>query len=58
MNSLEEYKIWQLISRAEAEWADDYQHWVKLPPMDRLPIDEPNLNDYLTYEIYNYKYGK
>jgi len=56
MPEQEEIKIKTFIKRCQEEWKADYQIWLEDVP--RVLIDEPFIEDYLTYEIYNYKHGK
>jgi hypothetical protein len=52
----EEIKIKTFIRRCEEDWKLDYQLWLNEKP--QILLDEPFIEDYLAYEIYNYKYGK
>jgi hypothetical protein len=52
----EEIKIKTFIRRCEEDWKLDYQLWLNKKP--QILLDEPFIEDYLAYEIYNYKYGK
>lgn len=56
MNEQEEIKIKTFVRRCQEEWKADYQIWLKQVP--RSLVDEPFIEDYLAYEIYEYKYGK
>ena len=54
MNSQQENEIWRLIKKAEREWGED----MKLYKEDPIGKYEPVYYDYLTREIYKYKYEK